>query len=88
MPTPIHWRRPTWKPNSRSAMTAMITTPVESTAWTTLSGAKASAATWNRNAPAAIAMPIANHLHEYRFRAVRNGWRISTVAAWLAPLCL
>ena len=37
--TPIHWRIPTLKPKIRSAMTARITTPVESTAWTTDSGA-------------------------------------------------
>ncbi len=39
MPTPIHWRRPTLKPKIRSAITASRTTPVESTAWTTDSGA-------------------------------------------------
>ena len=38
MPTPSHWRAPTWKPNTRSASTARSTTPVESTAWTTDSG--------------------------------------------------
>ena len=64
MATPIHWRRPTWKPKIRSASTARITTPVESTAWTTDSGAKASAATWKNQAPVATAMPMANHLHE------------------------
>jgi hypothetical protein len=57
----------------RSAITARITTPVESTAWTTDSGANLSAATWNIHAPAAMAMPIANHLHAYSCFAVRNG---------------
>ena len=51
MPTPHHWRAPTSKPNTRSARTASITTPVESTAWTTDSGAKASAATCRIQAP-------------------------------------
>ena len=73
MATPIHWRMPILKPKIRSAITARITTPVERTAWTTDSGAKARAATWNSQAPAATAMPIANHLHEYSCLAVRNG---------------
>ena len=72
MATPIHWRGPTWKPKMRSAITARITTPVERTAWTTDSGAKASAATWKNQAPVATAMPIANHLHEYSCFAVRK----------------
>ena len=46
----------------RSAITARITTPVESTAWTTDSGANLSAVTWKIHAPDAMAMPIANHL--------------------------
>ena len=33
-------------------------------------------------------MPIANHLDENRFLTVRSGWRTSTFAASLAPLCL
>ena len=37
---------------------------MESTAWTTDSGAKAIAATWKNQAPVATAMPIANHLDE------------------------
>ena len=88
MPTPIHWRAPTLKPNSRSAITARITTPVESTAWTTESGAKARAATWKNQAPVATAMPIANHFEEKRLLTVRSGWRTSTFGASLAPLCL
>ena len=35
MITPTHWREPTWQPNSRSPITASITTPVESATWTT-----------------------------------------------------
>ena len=62
MATPIHWRMPTWKPNRRSAKTARITTPVDSTAWTTDSGANLSANTWKTQAPVATAMPMANHL--------------------------
>src|SRR3954451_7952672 len=86
--TPIHWRAPTLKPNIRSAITARITTPVESTAWTTESGAKASAATWKNQALVATAMPIANHLEENRSLTVRRGWRMSTFGASLAPRCL
>ena len=64
--TPIHWRRPTSKPNSRSAMTARITTPVESTACTTEIGASAIAATCRIQAPSATPMPIANQREEKR----------------------
>ena len=88
MATPIHWRRPTSKPNSRSASTARITTPVESTAWTTDSGAKASAATCSSQAPSATPMPIANHLEANSDLTVRSGWRMSTFGAALAPRCL
>ena len=88
MATPIHWRMPTLKPKIRSAMTARITTPVESTAWTTESGANASAATWNSHATAAMPMPIANHLHEYSCTAVRNGCRMSTVGSVVGALVL
>ena len=51
MATPAHWRGPTSKPKIRSASTASITTPVESTACTTDSGASASAATCSSQAP-------------------------------------
>ena len=61
---------------------------MESTAWTTDIGAKARAATWKNQALVATAMPIANHLEENRFLTVRSGWRMSTCAASLAPLCL
>ena len=88
MATPTHWRAPTSKPNRRSASTASITTPVESTACTTDSGANASAATWNSQAPVATPMPIANHLDANSERTVRNGWRMSTLGAAFAPRCL
>ena len=45
MPMPIHWRRGTTQPKSRSPRTATTITPVESTACTIDSGAIASAAT-------------------------------------------
>ena len=61
------------QPNSRSPSTASITTPVESTTWTMDSGASASAATCRIQAPAAIAMPIANHFERNRPRALRSG---------------
>ena len=79
---------PTWKPKRRSASTARITTPVLRTAWTTESGANASAATWKNQAPVATAMPIANHLQLESCFADRSGWRMSTCGASLAPLCL
>ena len=88
MATPIHWRRPTSNPNSRSASTARITTPVESTACTTDSGANTSAATCSSHAPSATPMPIANHLDAKRDLTVRSGWRMSTFGAALAPRCL
>ena len=88
MATPIHWRRPTSKPNRRSASAARITTPVESTACTTESGAKASAATCSSQAPSATPMPTANHLDANRDLTVFSGWRTSTSGAALAPRCL
>ena len=65
-----------------------MTTPVESTAWTTDIGAKARAATWKSQALVATAMPIANHLDLKRWRPERSGWRMSTCGASLAPRCL
>ena len=43
--SPSHWRRPTSKPNIRSAITAMNTTPAASETWITDIGASESAAT-------------------------------------------
>ena len=88
MATPSHWRRPTLKPNRRSASTARITTPVESTACTTEIGASAIAATWKSQAPSATAMPIANHLEANSDRTVLIGRRMSTLGAAQAPRCL
>ena len=88
MPTPIHWRAPTLKPNSRSAITASSTTPVESTAWTTDIGAKARAATWKNQALVATAMPIANHLEEKSSLTERSGWRMSTCGSLIGSLVL
>ena len=42
-PTPAHCRIPTVKPNQRSARTVRKTSPPEMTAWTSESGASASA---------------------------------------------
>ena len=86
--TPAHWRGPTLKPKIRSASTASITTPVESTAWTTDSGAKTRAATWRSQAPSAMPMPIANHLERNSEAPERSGRRTSTEGASLAPRCL
>ena len=81
MITPIHWREPTWQPNSRSPSTASITTPVESATWTSDSGARASAATCRTQAPAAIAMPITNQRERNRPRTLFSGARNSTRGA-------
>ena len=86
--TPSHWRRPTSKPNRRSAMTARTTTPVESTACTTEIGARAIAATWRSQAPSATAMPIANQREANRDLTVFSGRRMSTLGAAQAPRCL
>ena len=83
--TPIHWRRPTPKPNSRSAITASRTTPPERTDCTIEIGASASAPTCRIQAPTATSIPIANHLDENRHLALRRGWRMSTDAAAHAP---
>ena len=88
MATPTHWRSPTLKPKMRSAMTARITTPVESTAWTTEIGARAIAATCSSQAPSATAMPIANQREAKRALTVLTGRRMSTLGAAQAPLCL
>ena len=50
-PTPAHWRVPTEQPNQRSAMTVRKTSPPEMTAWTSDSGARASAPTWKDPRP-------------------------------------
>ena len=86
--TPAHWRRLTSSPKIRSLITARSTTPVESTACTVESGASASAATWNSQAPAAIAMPMANQREANSARALRSGFAIRTSGAHAAPRCL
>ena len=83
--SPIHWRRPTWKPNIFSAITAMNTMPAASDTWITDIGAIASAATCSPQLAVAITMPSANHFDEYNPRAERSGWRICTFATELAP---
>ena len=88
MPTPTHWRRGTVQPNSRSPRTATTITPVDSTACTMDSGASASAATCSTQAPAAIAIPTANHFERNRAFALDSGRRMSTTGAALAPRCL
>ena len=85
---PTHWRRPTWKPNMRSAITAMKTTPAASETWTTDIGASARAPTCRAQLPVAISMPIVNHLEEYSRRAERSGCMTCTLGTELAPLYL
>ena len=80
-PRPIHCRRPTSKPKSRSAMTASSTTPPASTDWTTDIGASANAATWKTQAQIATNMPIANHFELHSDLAECSGWRMSTGSA-------
>ncbi len=87
-PSPSHWRGPTRKPNSRSAITASSTTPPASTAWTTDIGATASAATCAPQAASATSIPIVNQREANRSRAERSGWRTWTAGAATAPRCL
>ena len=61
---PSHWRRRTSKPNIRSAITAMKTTPAASETCTTDIGAIASAATWKPQLTTAMSMPSANQPEE------------------------
>ncbi len=82
---PTHWRRPTWKPNSRSAITAMNTTPAASETWITDIGASASAATCRPQLSVAMIMPRANHLEEYKFLVERSGCSTCTLGTELAP---
>ena len=59
--TPIHWRRPRWRPKKRSASTARKTSPPERTACTIDSGASASAPTCSPQATIATMKPTKNH---------------------------
>ena len=54
-------------------MTAIRTTPPESTTWTTESGASEIAATWSAQPPAPTSMPIANHFEDQSAFDVRSG---------------
>ena len=85
---PHHCRRPTLKPNMRSAITAMRTTPPLRTTWTTDSGANEIAATCSAQPPPPTSMPMANHFEVHSALALRSGWRISTFAHTQAPRCL
>ena len=85
---PIHWRRPTLKPNMRSAITAMNTIPAARATWTTDIGASDSAATCRPQLPTAISMPIANHFEEYSWRAERSGCMTRTLGtSWRRGTC-
>ena len=70
---PSHWRRPTGKPKTRSAITPISTMPPASTTWTRLSGASAIAATCSSHATAAISIPIANQRTPNSARPERQG---------------
>src|SRR4029077_3814222 len=83
--SPIHWRRPTSKPNSRSAVTARNTTPAANETCTTDIGASESAATCSPQLAVAVIMPSVNHFEEYSERAERSGWLTCTFATELAP---
>ena len=83
--SPIHWRLPTSKPNSRSAITAMNTTPAASATWTTDIGASVSAATCRPQLAVAVSMPRQNHFEEYSLLAERSGCRACTLGTELAP---
>ena len=83
--SPIHWRRPTRRPNIRSAITAMNTTPAARDTWMTDIGASASAATCRPQLAVAMIIPSVNHLEEYSSLAERSGCRTSTLGTELAP---
>ena len=85
---PTHWRRPTLKPNSLSAMTAMNTTPAARETWMTDIGAIASAATCSPQDAVAVIMPSVNHLEEYSALTERSGCMTCTLGTELAPLYL
>ena len=87
-PTPIHCRRPTLKPKTRSASTVSITSPPQITAWTVDSGARARAATWSTQAPNATSMPIANHLERKSAAPLLERVRPLDVGCRHAPRCL
>ena len=82
---PSHWRRPTLKPNIRSAITAMKTIPAARATWITDIGASDSAATCRPQLQVAISMPSANHFEEYSSLAERNGCVTCTLGTELAP---
>ena len=85
---PHHCRLPTLKPNKRSAMTASSTSPLDSTTWTTDSGASEIAPTCRIQAKRPTSMPIANQRWRHSEPALRSGWRMSTAHAQQAPRCL
>ncbi len=76
------------KPNIRSAITAISTTPPASATCTTDMGASVSAATCRLQEPAATIIPTVNHFEENSARTERSGWRTVTAPTSLAPLNL
>ena len=86
--TPIHSRRVTVKPNSRSATTVSSTSPPAITDWTSEIGASASAATWKPHEPMATAIPSVYQGERNSASEVRIGRRASTGGDSTAPRCL
>jgi hypothetical protein len=76
------------KPKKRSARTVRKTRPPEMTAWTSDSGASASAATCSDQAPSATSIPSVNHLERNRPAALASGCFSDTSGAAQAPRCL
>jgi hypothetical protein len=74
--------------STRRGVTASMTTPVDSTACTTDSGASASAATCSAQAPAPTTIPIANQRAPISTRALRSGPAHCTRGTQFAPRCL
>ena len=83
---PSHWRRPTRKPNSLSAITAMNTTLAASNTWITDIGAIDSAATCRPQLRGRGGGPSVNHLDEYSALAERNGCMTCTFGTSFAPV--
>ena len=86
--SPTHCLGPTVKPNMRSAITAMNTTPAARETWITDIGASARAATCSPQLAVAMIMPSRNHLEEYRSRVERSGCMTRTLGTSWAPLNL
>ena len=86
--TPIHSRRVTVKPNSRSATTPSSTSPPAITVCTIEIGASASAATWKPHETMATAMPSSHQRERNRATVLDTGFFSEIGGDSTAPRCL